>query len=82
MNNLQKFKDMVEFYLEILNNTDINNIEDFEINAIMGVTIELNTMIFTIKEFTDLTEHTMEQYVYSETGLTLDDLKQLENSFY
>lgn len=82
MNNLKRFEDVVADKLEILNDVDVNNIEDFEINEIMGVTIELNTMIFTIKEFTDLSEHTMEQYIYNETGLTLDDLQRLEDSFY
>lgn len=78
----ERFEDMVADKLEILKNTDLNNIEEFEYNEIMGVTIELTTMIFTTKELTDITELEIENHVKNEIGLTIDDLQQLENSFY
>lgn len=78
----KRFKDMVADKLELLKNVDIDNIEDFEYNEIMGVTIELTTMIFTTVEMTEIKESEIEEHVKSEIGLTLDDLQQLENSFY
>lgn len=78
----KRFEDMVADKLEILKNVDINNIEDFEVTEIMGVTIELTTMIFTTVEMTEIKESEIEEHVKSEIGLTLDDLQQLENSFY
>lgn len=78
----KRFEDMVADKLEILKNVDINNIEDFEVIEIMGVTIELTTMIFTTVEMTEIKESEIEEHVKSEIGLTLDDLQQLENSFY
>ena len=78
----KRFEDMVADKLEILKNVDIDNIEDFEINEIMGVTIELTTMIFTTVQMTEIKEIEIEEHVKNEIGLTLDDLQQLENSFY
>lgn len=78
----KRFEDMVVDKLEILKNVDIENIEEFEANEIMGVTIELTTMIFTTKELTEITETEIEQHIQNEIGLTIDDLQQLENSFY
>lgn len=78
----KRFEDMVADKLEILKNVDIDNIEDFEHNEIMGVAIELTTMIFTTVEMTEIKESEIEEYVKNEIGLTLDDLQQLENSFY
>lgn len=78
----KRFEDMVADKLEILKNVDIDNIEDFEVTEIMGVTIELTTMIFTTVEMTEIKESEIEEHVKSEIGLTLDDLQQLENSFY
>lgn len=78
----KRFEDMVADKLELLKNVDIDNIEDFEYNEIMGVTIELTTMIFTTVEMTEIKESEIEEHVKSEIGLTLDDLQQLENSFY
>ena len=73
---------MVADKLEILKNVDIDNIEDFEYNEIMSATIELTTMIFTTVEMTEIKEIEIEEHVKKEIGLTLDDLQQLENSFY
>lgn len=78
----KRFEDMVADKLELLKNVDINNIEDFEYNELMGVTIELTTMIFTTVEMTEIKESEIEEYIKNEIGLTLDDLQQLENSFY
>ncbi|AWY02895.1 hypothetical protein [Staphylococcus phage VB-SauS-SA2] len=78
----KRFEDMVADKLEILKNTDIDNIEEFEYNEIMGVTIELTTMIFTTVEMTEITKLEIEQHIKNEIGLTIDDLQQLENSFY
>ena len=78
----KRFEDMVADKLEILKNVDIENIEEFEYNEIMGVTIELTTMIFTTKELTEITELEIEKHIKNEIGLTIDDLQQLENSFY
>jgi len=78
----KRFEDMVADKLEILKNADIENIEEFEYNEIIGVTIELTTMIFTTKELTEITELEIEKHIENEIGLTIDDLQQLENSFY
>ena len=78
----KRFEDMVSDKLELLKNVDIDNIEEFEYNEIMGVTIELATMIFTTVEMTEIKEIEIEQYIKNEIGLTIDDLQQLENSFY
>ena len=78
----KRFEDMVADKLEILKNVDIDNIEDFEYNEIMSATIELTTMIFTTVEMTEIKEIEIEEHVKKEIGLTLDDLQQLENSFY
>ena len=78
----KRFEDIVSDKLEILKNIDLDNIEDFEINEIMGVTIELTTMIFTTVQMTEIKEIEIDNYIKSETGLTIDDLQQLENSFY
>ena len=78
----KRFEDIVADKLEILKNIDLDNIEDFEINEIMGVTIELTTMIFTTVQMTEIKEIEIDNYIKSEIGLTIDDLQQLENSFY
>ena len=78
----KRFEDIVVDKLEILKNIDLDNIEDFEINEIMGVTIELTTMIFTTVQMTEIKEIEIDNYIKSEIGLTIDDLQQLENSFY
>ena len=78
----KRFEDMVADKLEILKNIDFDNIEDFEMNEIMGVTIELTTMIFTTVQMTEIKEIEIEQHIKNEIGLTIDDLQQLENSFY
>ena len=78
----KRFEDIVSDKLEILKNIDLDNIEDFEINEIMGVTIELTTMIFTTVQMTEIKEIEIDNYIKSEIGLTIDDLQQLENSFY
>ena len=78
----KRFEDIVADKLEILKNIDLDNIEDFEINEIMGVTIELTTMIFTTVQMTGIKEIEIDNYIKSEIGLTIDDLQQLENSFY
>ena len=78
----KRFEDMVADKLEILKNVDIDNIEDFEYNEIMSATIELTTMIFTTVQMTEIKEIEIEEHVKNEIGLTLDDLQQLENSFY
>ena len=78
----KRFEDIVSDKLEILKNIDLDNIEDFEINEIIGVTIELTTMIFTTVQMTEIKEIEIDNYIKSEIGLTIDDLQQLENSFY
>ena len=78
----KRFEDIVSDKLEILKNIDLDNIEDFEINEIMGVTIELTTMIFTTVQMTEIKEIEIDNYIKNEIGLTIDDLQQLENSFY
>ena len=78
----KRFEDIVADKLEILKNIDIDNIEDFEMNEIMGVTIELTTMIFTTVQMTEIKEIEIDNYIKGEIGLTIDDLQQLENSFY
>ena len=78
----KRFEDIVADKLEILKNIDLDNIEDFEINEIMGVTIELTTMIFTTVQMTGIKEIEIDNYIKSKIGLTIDDLQQLENSFY
>lgn len=78
----KRFEDMVSDKLEILQDVDIDNIEDFEYTEIMSVTIELTTMIFTTVEMTEIKELEIEKYIQNEIGLSINDLQKLENSFY
>lgn len=73
-----RFQDMIEDKLEILKDYKLNEIPSELDNMI----IELNTTIYTTKELTEITEQTINEYIYQETSYTIDNLIDIENSFY
>lgn len=74
----ERFQNMIEDKLEVLKDYKINEVPD-ELDYMI---VELNTTIYTTKELTEITEHTINEYIYQETGYTIDNLIDIENSFY
>lgn len=46
------------------------------------VILELTTLIWATKELTEIKESEIEQIIERELGLDIDDLMQIENSFF
>ncbi|MDO5659412.1 hypothetical protein ACFYSI_13525 [Staphylococcus xylosus] len=85
MNKLEKidrFKSMVADKLEILREYKTIDFKYECDNELMGVVVELNTMIFTTKELTEIKEIEIEKYINREIGMSIDELQTLENTFY
>lgn len=76
-----RFQDMIEDKLEVLKDYKEDQ-ENIETNEMFGAIVELTSMIFTTKELTEITEQTINEYIYQETGYTIDNLIDIENSFY
>ena len=71
---LKRFEDMASSSIEMLN--------EFGSDVEQSSVIELTTLVWTVKEMTELKEVEMEKIIKRETGFNLDDLMQIEESFY
>lgn len=71
---LKRFEDMASSSIEMLN--------EFGSDVEQSSVIELTTLVWAVKEMTELKEVEMEKIIKRETGFNLDDLMQIEESFY
>lgn len=71
---LKRFEDMASSSIEMIN--------EFGTDVEQSSVIELTTLVWTVKEMTELKEVEMEKIIKRETGFSLDDLMQIEESFY
>ena len=71
---LKRFEDMASSSIEMLN--------EFGSDVEQSSVIELTTLVWAVKEMTELKEVEMEKIIKRETGFSLDDLMQIEESFY
>lgn len=71
---LKRFEDMASSSIEMLN--------EFGSDVEQSSVIELTTLVWVVKEMTELKEVEMEKIIKRETGFNLDDLMQIEESFY
>lgn len=71
---LKRFEDMASGSIEMIN--------EFGADIEQSSVIELTTLVWAIKEMTELKEVEMEKIIKRETGFSLDDLMQFEESFY
>lgn len=76
---LIRFKDMISDKLETLNEWNDDN--EFVID-VFGCVVELRSMIYAAVNLTSISEKQIAIYVKKETGLTLDELQNIEDSFY
>ncbi|MGJ7589356.1 hypothetical protein [Staphylococcus shinii] len=82
LEKIDRFKSMVADKLEILREYKTIDFKYECDNELMGVVVELNTMIFTTKELTEIKEVEIEKYINREIGMSIDELQTLENTFY
>lgn len=82
LEKIDRFKSMVADKLEILREYKTIDFKYECDNELMGVVVELNTMIFTTKELTEIKEIEIEKYINREIGMSIDELQTLENTFY
>lgn len=82
LDKIDRFKSMVADKLEILKEYKTIDFKYEGDNELMGVVVELNTMIFTTKELTEIKEMEIEKYINREIGMSIDELQTLENTFY
>ena len=71
---LKRFEDMASSSMEM--------IKEFGADTEQSSVIELTTLVWAIREMTELKEIEMEKIIKRETGFNLDDLMQIEESFY
>ena len=71
---LKRFEDMASSSMEMIN--------EFGADVEQSSVIELTTLVWVVKEMTELKEIEMEKIIKRETGFNLDDLMQIEESFY
>lgn len=71
---LKRFEDMASSSMEM--------IKEFGADTEQSSVIELTTLVWAIREMTELKEIEMEKIIKRETGFSLDDLMQIEESFY
>ena len=71
---LKRFEDMASSSIEMLN--------EFGSDVEQSSVIELTTLVWVVKEMTELKEVEMEKIIKRETVFNLDDLMQIEESFY
>lgn len=71
---LKRFEDMASSSMEMIN--------EFGTDIEQSSVIELTTLVWAIREMTELKEIEMEKIIKRETGFSLDDLMQIEESFY
>lgn len=79
-NQFEQFKNIVSDKLEIIKEQKLAS-DDFNID-IFGCIVELTTMIFTTIKLTEITEQQIENFIEHEINMSLDELSELENSFY
>jgi len=82
LEKIDRFKSMIADKLEILREYKTIDFKYEGDNELMGVVVELNTMIFTTKELTEIKEIEIEKYINREIGMSIDELQTLENTFY
>lgn len=82
LEKIDRFKSMVADKLEILREYKTIDFKYECDNELIGVVVELNTMIFTTKELTEIKEVEIEKYINREIGMSIDELQTLENTFY
>lgn len=82
LEKIDRFKSMIADKLEILREYKTIDFKYECDNELMGVVVELNTMIFTTKELTEIKEIEIEKYINREIGMSIDELQTLENTFY
>lgn len=71
---LKRFEDMASGSIEMIN--------EFGTDIEQSSVIELTTLVWAVKEMTEIKESEMEEIIKRETGFNLDDLMQIEESFY
>lgn len=71
---LKRFEDMASSSMEMIN--------EFGADVEQSSVIELTTLVWAVKEMTELKEIEIEKIIKRETGFSLDDLMQIEESFY
>ena len=71
---LKRFEDMASSSMEMIN--------EFGTDIEQSSVIELTTLVWAVKEMTELKEIEMEKIIKRETGFNLDELMQIEESFY
>lgn len=71
---LKRFEDMASSSMEMIN--------EFGTDIEQSSVIELTTLVWAVKEMTEIKEIEMEKIIQRETGFNLDDLMQIEESFY
>lgn len=79
-NQFEQFKSIVSDKLKIIKEQNFSN-DDFDVD-IFGCIVELTTMIFTTIRLTEITEQQIESFIEHEINMSLDELSELENSFY
>lgn len=79
-NQFEQFKSIVSDKLEIIKEQKFSNV-DFDVD-IFGCIVELTTIIFTTIRLTEITEQEIENFIEHEINMSIDDLYNLENSFY
>lgn len=79
-NQFEQFKSIVSDKLEIIKEQKFSN-DDFDVD-IFGCIVELTTIIFTTIRLTEITEQEIENFIEHEINMSIDDLYNLENSFY
>ncbi len=82
LEKIDRFKSMVADKIEILREYKTIDFKYECDNELMGVVVELNTMIFTTKELTEIKEIEIEKYINRELGMSIEELHTLENTFY
>lgn len=82
LEKIDRFKSMVADKIEILREYKTIDFKYECDNELMGVVVELNTMIFTTKELTEIKEIEIEKYINRELGMNIEELHTLENTFY
>lgn len=82
LEKIDRFKSMVADKIEILREYKTIDFKYECDNELMGVVVELNTMIFTTKELTEINEMEIEKYINRELGMSIEELHTLENTFY
>lgn len=74
---LKRFEEMASSSISVIK----DYIDDTD-NIPLYVILELTTLIWATKELTEIKESELEQIIEEELGLNIDDLMQIEDSFF